>query len=82
MYGYPPYNYGRPMRRMHVCPGCSMQVPYGMACTGCYMPWDPTAFLVAEMIEEVAEVIVEEEIIEDFGGGGYYDGDYDAGMSW
>lgn len=93
MYGSPPYHYGPPPRRMHLCPGCGMQTPYGYACGGCYTPWDPTTFLVAELIEEVIEteffdgpIIVEEEVIvEDYDTGGgdvYDDGGYDDGGGW
>jgi hypothetical protein len=92
MYGSPPYNYGPSPRRMYLCPGCGMQTPYGYACGGCYTPWDPTAFLVAELIEEIIENevfdgphIVEEVVVEDYdtgGGDGYYDGGYDDGGGW
>lgn len=80
MYGYNP-GYGRPGPRMHLCPGCGCQVPFGMACGGCYAPWDPTTFLLMEMEAEIVEEVVEEVFFDDgFGGGDvYYD---DGGGGW
>lgn len=76
MYGRNPnYGYGR---SMHLCPGCGYQVPFGYACTSCYMPWDPTTFLVAEVMEEVMEEIAEVEVFPE----NYYvetDDGYDYG---
>jgi hypothetical protein len=74
MYGYPPYNYGRPLPRMHLCPGCGMQTPYGYSCGGCSMAWDPATFLLMELEAEFVEEVVE-EVFDD---GVTYDGDYDS----
>jgi len=83
--GYP---YRRP-RSMHICPGCSGQVPYGYSCTSCYTPWDPIAFLVAEEIMEaemmgIGDTVIVEEYVEVIDDGypveeSYYDGGYDDG---